>query len=316
MPSSYTASLRLELQAQGENPNTWGQPKLNNLFSRVDFAIAGMVTKALTGDYTLTSSNSSDDEARAAMLKFTGAGAGPFTVTIPSVPKEYKVWNACTSASVVITTGAGTTVTIQPTEIAEIICDGSNVKATGYDGRTEKQYLDQRVVEFGASFPGQITLWYGSVALIPSGWVLCNGSNGTPDLRGLFVVGAGGAYAVNDTGGAAAVALSITEMPAHNHNGATGGQSAQHTHVGTTNNAGTHSHSVQVNNPGVSGAFFASSPEGFAAVNSTAAAGDHTHDFMTGGASADHSHGIAAQGGGGSHENRPPYRALCYIMKV
>lgn len=38
--------------------------------------------------------------------------------------------------------------------------------------------------------PGMIMLWYGSVATIPSGWVLCDGNNGTPNLRGRYVKGA------------------------------------------------------------------------------------------------------------------------------
>lgn len=51
--------------------------------------------------------------------------------------------------------------------------------------------------------PGVIWLWSGSIASIPAGWALCNGASGTPDLRGRFIVGAGDAYAVGDTGGAA-----------------------------------------------------------------------------------------------------------------
>lgn len=49
---------------------------------------------------------------------------------------------------------------------------------------------------------GVIVEWFGSIASIPSGWVLCNGANGTPDLRDRFVVGAGSTYSVDDTGGA------------------------------------------------------------------------------------------------------------------
>jgi len=49
---------------------------------------------------------------------------------------------------------------------------------------------------------GVITIWSGSIASIPSGWVICDGNNGTPDLRDRWVVGAGSTYAVNDTGGA------------------------------------------------------------------------------------------------------------------
>lgn len=64
---------------------------------------------------------------------------------------------------------------------------------------------------------GMIVLWSGSVASIPGGWALCNGSNGTPDLRNRFVVGAGDTYAVDATGG------SIN----HQHTGTTDG----HTHI-------------------------------------------------------------------------------------
>lgn len=44
-----------------------------------------------------------------------------------------------------------------------------------------------------------ITLWQGSVANIPNGWTLCDGTAGTPDLRDQFIVGAGNAYAPDDT---------------------------------------------------------------------------------------------------------------------
>lgn len=49
---------------------------------------------------------------------------------------------------------------------------------------------------------GMIILWSGSVASIPSGFVLCNGTNGTPNLKNRFIVGAGDTYAVGATGGA------------------------------------------------------------------------------------------------------------------
>ncbi len=64
MPSSYSASLRFELQFTGENINTWGT-KLNTVFSHVDFTVAGLFTKALTADYALSTANAADDEARA-----------------------------------------------------------------------------------------------------------------------------------------------------------------------------------------------------------------------------------------------------------
>lgn len=126
MPSSYTPRLRLEMQAAGENLNTWGAPKLNTVINRIDHSIAGMAAIALTGPYTLTSSNTADDEARSAILKFTGTGA--FTVTIPSVSKVYQVWNACTGP-VTLTTGAGASVEVAEGAVALVVCDGANLKA-------------------------------------------------------------------------------------------------------------------------------------------------------------------------------------------
>lgn len=48
---------------------------------------------------------------------------------------------------------------------------------------------------------GLIVIWSGAIVDIPAGWVLCNGANGTPDLRNKFVIGAGNTYAVDETGG-------------------------------------------------------------------------------------------------------------------
>jgi microcystin-dependent protein len=92
---------------------------------------------------------------------------------------------------------------------------------------------------------GVITLWSGAVSAIPSGWVLCNGSNSTPDLRDRFVVGAGSTYAVGATGGANTVTLDTTMIPAHTHSvtasGTSGNASTDHTHAltasGTTSGA-------------------------------------------------------------------------------
>lgn len=70
---------------------------------------------------------------------------------------------------------------------------GSGVDADLLDG----QHADR------LSPAGIIVMWSGAVGAVPAGWALCDGSNGTPDLRGRFIVGAGGAYGVGATGGAA-----------------------------------------------------------------------------------------------------------------
>jgi len=154
---------------------------------------------------------------------------------------------------------------------------------------------------WGSGFPsGGIILWSGSVASIPSGWLLCNGSSGTPDLRDRFVVGAGSTYAVADTGGTASVTLSESQIPSHTH-----------TFSATTNTTGAHTHTEQ--NFSSNGTGDGSGPGasccGGSIENSgvqTLSAGDHSHTV---------SGTTGAAGSGGSHENRPPYYALAYIMK-
>jgi microcystin-dependent protein len=202
---------------------------------------------------------------------------------------------------------------------------------------------------------GVITLWSGSTASIPSGWVLCNGSNSTPDLRDRFVVGAGTTYAVNATGGANTVTLDATMIPAHTHTvsatGTTGGQSANHTHTfsGTTSGqSNTHAHSASVSDPGhqhsddafanFDGAQTLANggiPIGGTRLTGVATTGisvsignanaDHSHTYSgtTSTVSADHNHTVTVSGttgngtgGGLAHENRPPYFALAYIMKT
>lgn len=65
--------------------------------------------------------------------------------------------------------------------------------------------------------PGMIIMWAGTIAAIPAKWKICDGTNGTPDLRGRMVIGAGGAYAVGNVGGSSSAGITIANMPAHNH---------------------------------------------------------------------------------------------------
>jgi microcystin-dependent protein len=200
---------------------------------------------------------------------------------------------------------------------------------------------------------GVITLWSGSIASIPTGWSLCNGSSGTPDLRDRFVVGAGTTYAVNATGGANTVTLDATMIPAHTHTvsatGTTGNQSADHSHTfsGTTGGQ-SNNHTHAISDPGHLHAANSGQPglgEGAGGGNtvqqnagsentSTETTGitgtgfvsnDHSHNYSgtTSGMSANHNHTVTVSGttgngtgGGLAHENRPPYLALAYIMKL
>jgi len=223
---------------------------------------------------------------------------------------------------------------------------------------------------------GGIIIWSGASANIPAGWALCDGGNGTPDLRDRFVVGAAGAYAVGDTGGAAShthdTAVGSVESGAagaHSHTTSatstgtgTSGAEAAHTHSvnppsGTTS-SDSHSHTantfsfrrdvalgtananthwfIVVDTGSNQGQYL--DPYGWGGSTSSDAH-SHTLDLgaFTSAAGSSHSHSIPAlsipaltTSSTGAHthsvavgtitstsaDSRPPYYALCYIMKL
>ena len=146
---------------------------------------------------------------------------------------------------------------------------------------------------------GCIMLWSGSIVSIPAGWVLCNGSNGTPDLRDRFVTGAGTTYAVGAKGGEATHALSTAELAVHNHT------ASSDTVAGHTHSYGDYYAPQDLTN--VAG--------GSGPVQARLTNSDHTRTTASDGS---HSHVITVNnaGSGTAHENRPPYYALAYIMKT
>jgi hypothetical protein len=99
MPSTYDPLLRLELQATGENATTWGV-KTNTNLDLLAESIAGAVNLnvAGSGDYTLSTANGAEDEARQAILVLTGLLTGNRNIIVPSSPKNYTVINNTTGA--------------------------------------------------------------------------------------------------------------------------------------------------------------------------------------------------------------------------
>jgi hypothetical protein len=139
---------------------------------------------------------------------------------------------------------------------------------------------------------GGILLWSGSIGSIPAGYVLCNGNNGTPDLRDRFVVGAGSTYAVDATGGSAdAIVVS------HNHNATSTSVVTDPGHVHQLGSAG-----------GFAGGGFPT--------NETQGASGFASSSATTGITVATTTTNTAAGTSGTNANLPPYYALCYIMKT
>ena len=149
-------------------------------------------------------------------------------------------------------------------------------------------------------------MWSGQSSNIPSGWALCNGQNGTPNLQDRFIVGAGNQYTVGATGGVNEVTLTTAQMPSHNHGAS---------HTLSTSQTGSHNHSITSGTDrlgveyDVSPNYYAVEYDRYGGGSTTGNAGSHTHS-ITGSIT------IGTAGSNASHENRPPYYALCFIMKL
>jgi hypothetical protein len=127
MPSSYSTSLRIQLIGTGDQAGTWGATTNTNLGTLIEQAITGVVSIALSGStYTLTNLNGISDQARNAVLNFTGALSANCTVTAPAVNKVYIVANNTTGGYNVIMSSGGTTVSVAPGITSLVYCDGTN----------------------------------------------------------------------------------------------------------------------------------------------------------------------------------------------
>lgn len=143
---------------------------------------------------------------------------------------------------------------------------------------------------------GMVTMWAGAIGSIPTGWQLCNGSSGSPDLRDRFIVGAGTTYSIGNTGGEAAVTLTAAQsgLPAHAH--------------GVTDPGHYHRFWYD-NNSGSTATAFDNDENSKGATNESAV----NTETKTTGVTIDNNSAAAASS---SHENRPPYYALAFIYKT
>jgi hypothetical protein len=142
---------------------------------------------------------------------------------------------------------------------------------------------------------GVILIWSGSTGSIPSGYVICDGSNGTPDLRNSFVLGAGNTYTVGQTGGTAdAIVVS-------------------HTHTATSTSTVTdpgHLHNLAPYS-----AITGGGPERPAVNAGNSGVASYNTNTVTTGITVATATTNTTAGTSGTGANLPPYYALAYIMK-
>lgn len=199
---------------------------------------------------------------------------------------------------------------------------------------------------------GVIVMWAGAANAIPLGWALCNGTNGTPDLRDRFIVGAGGGYTVGQTGGATTQTVGTATAGLHSHAGLTG-IAGIHQHTAFTDTAGAHSHGGQTGDhaltvqeipphshpvqyaltytgqPGsIAGGFNQGGGNYTESSDNTGGGGGHNHQISSDGGhqhnvsvawAGDHAHSIQSDGLHAHDvtlDGRPPYYALCFIMHL
>ena len=180
------------------------------------------------------------------------------------------------------------------------------------DGTSRAQAGGANILVVGDNLPvfaiGMIMAWNASIPDIPTGWQICDGTNGTPDLRDHFVVGAGSSYALGATGN-----LPITT------GSTSGGTPTIGNHTLTASEIATHVHPFDyffanavdvIGIPGFSapgeylfGGTGAASRRSFAGAPNTGGGGAHTH---TTAALPGHTHSVPVG----------PYYALYYIQFV
>lgn len=205
-----------------------------------------------------------------------------------------------------------------------VVWGGGGEASTGNTRENTNDYITTRVLEFkeakqngnvGYLTPrGAIIIWSGTIVNIPSGWILCDGTNGTPDLRSKFTRGAPAAADAGATGGSeththVVSGTSDSSLTTHDHakgSYETDTQDISHTHaVGTLANAAeaSHTHSVSgtTSAPGTGIQNYTCCGTGFQGY------GVHTHTFSaTSGAGSSHNHtisGATASGGSTSHSH-------------
>ena len=188
-----------------------------------------------------------------------------------------------------------------------------------------QQAITDQLSGLGSIVPiGTISMWSGTLASVPAGWQVCDGTNGTPDLRNKFVVGAGNTYSVGATGGsansvvvdhnhAASSSFSGSALDAHGHS------VSDPTHQHATGNgaeSGLNNIYGDIGGTGTGWRIANAGGDGRNALTNFASTGVTVNSASAGTPSGTVSTTVANTGSSATDANLPPYYAIFYIMKM
>ena len=143
MASTYTSRIRLEKQADGENPNSWGLILNQNVIDLVDEAVAGYTIVSVSSvPVALSNANGASDQARKAGLKLQGTLTANVTVSFPAQEKTYFIHNGTSgNYDVLLKAGSGTAVTATSQGLSMVVAtDGTTINTMKSEDNDSKIY--------------------------------------------------------------------------------------------------------------------------------------------------------------------------------
>jgi hypothetical protein len=306
--TSYPAAIDVDNSVEADGTTTARADVVNDLAAAIIGVQGELGTNpagSLTDVKTFLQTQHAADGAHSAVTATTLSLSSSFTQKVGADVSSASALNVQIAGNIfdvtgtsgitsILTKGVGTVIVLQFDGIVVLTHHATNLMLGGSNITTEAgsvlsfveyvsgkwRMISNSVVAAVVAIPaGVITLWSGAISAIPSGWVICDGNNSTPNLTAKFVIHAsadsGATYDVNDTGGSTttgASSLSIAQLAAHTHTYTAPGA------VGNQENG--------------SGAGAVESVSAGSTSGSTGSGSTHTHASTI-----------------------PPYYALAYIMK-